>query len=93
MQQCRCFIAPCVRAHEAFWRRLCASTYISHSFCHMKRAQIPQSTARDCAHMCSSYMYLLCCACLPLCLALLARDVSRFARFHILILSVEVRYG
>jgi hypothetical protein len=46
MQQCRCFVAPCVRAHEAFWRRLCASTYISHSFCHMKRAQIRVARAR-----------------------------------------------
>jgi hypothetical protein len=51
----------------------------------------PQSTARDCAYMRSSYP--LGCACLALYLALLARDVSRFARFHILILSVEVRYG
>ena len=45
MQQCRCFIASCVRAHEAFWRRLCASTYISHSFCHVKRAQIRSGVA------------------------------------------------
>jgi hypothetical protein len=45
IMQCRCFIAPCVRAYVAFWRRLCASTYISHSFCHMKRAQIRAGAA------------------------------------------------
>ena len=60
MQQCRCFVAPCVRAHEAFWRRLCASTYISHSFCHMKRAQIRVARAR-CVSLCAlSHLVSLC---------------------------------